>query len=44
MKNLYIFAQQKLLMMLRMTLHIEIVNRFSPKGDYWIAGALYAVE
>jgi len=30
--------------MLRIQLHIETVNRFSPKGDYTVCGACAAVE
>jgi len=30
--------------MLRIQLHIESVNWFSPKGDYTIGGACNAVE
>lgn len=30
--------------MLRIQLHIETVNRFSPKSDYAVCGACAAVE
>ncbi len=30
--------------MIRIQLHIELVNLFSPKGDYTICGACYADE
>jgi len=30
--------------MLRRQLHIEMVNRFSPKADYTESGACYAAE
>jgi len=30
--------------MLRIQLHIEAANRFSPKGDYTICGALCRME
>jgi hypothetical protein len=30
--------------MRRRKLHIEIVNRFSPKGDYASGGVCYAAE
>jgi len=30
--------------MLRRQLHIEMVNRFSPKADYAESGARYAAE
>jgi len=42
-KIISIFASQNK-NMLRITLHIESVNWFSPKGDYSICGACMADE
>ena len=42
-KNIFIFASQNK-NMLRIQLHIESVNWFSPKGDYAGRGACSAAE
>ena len=45
-KNKFIFALTKIInkKMLRIQLHIETANWFSPKGDYTVCGAHAAVE
>jgi hypothetical protein len=47
-KNKFIFALQTIIKkqqnMLRIQLHIEAMNCFSPKGDYNNCGACYAEE